>query len=427
MMRSSLLRRQHAGVIRVDEFLLGAPPVGVEPIGGRGAAPVAPSKGVLAGDRVTVDIAVGQRGDALDPSELSWQTLHTVRAVSWQRGGSGVGLPHPSSIVVEADASAGSLDVLGGGVSMSDPVRIRLDNTANAALQPLAWGHVTSARSQFQWPSVASVSLRAVDGLRMLARRPLAADVPSNTVSVMVHAVLDQAGWPAARRVVQDSVRRGVALVAGGGTCLDAINDLTRAEGPTASRWVGNDGRFRWRARRALTSRARSVTPAATFSALQASDAARWAALHVGLDDVDVYPRAEVTDDGSGVVYVAEDAAQVIAVGPLTQRYNARYTLPADGRVDADLLVALHAHSAPQVRTLVVRPVADDAAFAALAALDIGDRVRCEIVAPHNLTDVHTIDSHIRAIGWDVQPGAQCAVTLTLSPAAPYDMLGGAW
>jgi len=420
-------------VALVSDLAPGAAPVGAEPIGGRRSDAAPLGSGLTAGDRITVDIAAGQRGAALHPSELSWRTLATVRAVAWTRGSNGVTLPKPSSIAVDVDDSAGRLDVLTGQAAMSDPVRVRLDGTANAPNLPLFHGLTAGLHTTYKHPAVALLRVRALDGMRLLASRPLTAEIAADRIDIMVGAVLTAAGWPAADRAVQQSVRSAPAIPAGV-SALRAIDELTRAEGPTATRWVAANGDFVWRARRAITA-GRSATPQIVLSNVSGSIAPRWAALDLGVDDADVFPRASVTDTAANVIYEAADAAAVERVGPLTRRYSASYGAAPQGEapyreVDAKLLVELHKNSAPQVRSAVIKPVRDDGDFAALADLDLQDRVRCLLRTPWAQSGQKSIDGHVRFIRWvarSTRLGAELEVELSLTPAAPYDELHGDW
>ncbi len=165
------------------------------------------------------------------------------------------------SVLVEG----GSLELAGGGLLVLEGGGF----LALGARQEVVWSGLLARQTQKPRAEERTVGLLCLGNLSKLARqraRVSTAVFQSITTDVAINAVLDEAGWPADKRVIQMGNTMLSWFWADNENALAVLIDLLGAEGPGASLYEDSLGRICFENRHSRFDQQRSTTVQQTFA-----------------------------------------------------------------------------------------------------------------------------------------------------------------
>ena len=410
----------------------------VNPLAGRGAALPAIEVPDLAGDLIVVEMAPGTEPfNITAPDWVDYSSRVTDISISRGRGIETARID-VGSLTITLDNTDQALDSFADAdIAVNMPVRVSV--IADGSTVQLFQGFVDAGTFVYSFPSLHDVTFSATDGLRYFARDELDAYVytsTNNRPDEILDDYLDDLGWPAGLRALDTADRKvDTATTTFSGNGLSFVDAVTLAEGPTSVRFINREGEFDFRSRRAIETDSRSTGEVLTFTNRASTTGltvpVRYSDITAGLDTDTLYNKAAITRESSGVVYTDSDATSITANGPSTIAYTAMLDGTGSGPQDATLLVDLYSAVAPRVTSLTTVCLNDSAEFAAVAALDIRDRVRVVhglpgLPSPDEL-DVDLFIESINITITKANGGSRYTASFGFANCDKYDALTGSW
>jgi hypothetical protein len=261
------------------------------------------------------------------------------------------------------------------------------------------------------------VDLTAVDGLAVLAANEYAAAPPSEGSAVRVARVLDDAGWPAALRLLDPGTQTLAADTDLKTSHLQHLQDVAEAE--LGAAFVDGPGNFVLHDRDHRATAARSTTSQATFGDDAAG--AELPYLPSILPDQDVQRVVNHITATSGaaspVPQVVSDATSISRYFKRARSYTTLHSTDAAALTFAQLLLARLKEPNLELDRLEIDPSRDPRLWPVLLALEISDRVTVNR-RPQGM-DLRSFVSFVEALELDVAlqgSRVQALARLSLSP-----------
>lgn len=135
---------------------------------------------------------------------------------------------------------------------------------------------------------------------------------------------------------------------------------------------------------------------------------------------------ATVTQDGTGQVFTATDAASSKAYAPRTLTRTVNVLSPLEAQDAANYIVSRYRQPATRVATLRLNPSANASMWAVCLALELGTRVRV-MRRPLNAPAIQ-LEAWVEKLDWAQDDGGKATLTLQCSPVdtTPYSVFA-AW
>jgi hypothetical protein len=297
--------------------------------------------------------------------------------------------------------------------------RLRLTAVRDGVSHPVSTGSVEGWPVRWRNSELALVSITAADAFKQLALQDITASRIAETTSSRIHYLLDAAGWPAGRRVIEPGIVKMAPRSYDGTSFLAALQEAATAEGGLFFLSRTGDAVFHNRDHRLANFQASRVT-------LGGDSGLDYEQIESSYDDSDLANEVraaassstEVGGDGSG------EGAEVIAIDVLSQaKYGRRVLDLGDLKVGADRAQAavdyqLSRRAEPELRftRLVLQPTTDENLWPWVLGLELGDRVT--VVLQPVSGDPITREVHVEQIMHTITP-VVWETEWALSPADP--------
>lgn len=372
---------------------------------------------------VIVEMALGQAPTTASPT---WTDVSDrVMVSSWSCGRSDPTQqmsPRTGSFTVHNRDGAYNIFNT-AGIRPNIPIRVSV--VANGVTYRRFYGFVDGGSMSFTWPQGSVSSFTATDRTKFVARETNLSlgNVPAESTAARVARICNAVGITSGFRDIDSTARHMVAANLSGVDAITALNNCVATEGLSSSWFVTRDGVFRFDGRHSVATRSAGLSSKCTFTNLAATWAfggALYSAPVVGFGENVMFNRATVTN-AAGTVASAEDAASVAANGSIRHPAVTTHSL-TDPQYDADVLVDIYANPVDYVSSITYEANANDTRFAAVAQLDLRDRVVVEF-SPNDGTATLSSTCSIESITETVSAGGLWTVTLGLFPLAGFDAL----
>jgi hypothetical protein len=213
--------------------------------------------------------------------------------------------------------------------------------------------------------------------------------------------ILDQIGWPAARRTIATGdVDVGIHVTEG--NVLDYFQKLAQTE--AGEFYMEVDGNVMWRDRSALADDARSNSSQATFGDGGGSELP-YVDIVINYDEVQIRNDVTITPDG-GTPQRATDATSIDRYGRHTYTESGSYDeTDATALTKAEAILAKYKDPKLRVTQIVIDPLRDpNNLFPEVLGRKIGDRITVKR-RPMDVGSAISQDCWIEGIDHDVSPG----------------------
>lgn len=340
-----------------------------------------------------------------------------VRAATWHRGRSSYQSPFPAGHgTVTLDNSDGrfysfnTASPYSPNVKVGGPIRIRAAH--NAITYKQIYGYVQSWSSPFPTEREELITVPFVETYARLVRKTIRASFTEESTDARIDAILDEAGWPAALRLLDAGVAEVATLTDVESTVAHRLLETVVAEQGEVFQAGGGWVRFKNRVANS------GVSPAATFG----PDAPDLIYTDVTYDDNDelLYNEARVTIE-SGEQGVASDVTS--PPGPITFPPFTSIDIinQPEAQGVAEWIVGKHKDLTRRITGLTIDPAGDpDNLWPEVLGRELRDTIAVKIKFPGS-TDTFNQDVAIESIDHSFVAGGTWRVIYTCHPLSEFE------
>lgn len=266
--------------------------------------------------------------------------------------------------------------------------RVRLRAIADGVTYPVFDGHADAHNVGYEIPADAVCDLPATDGFKLLARARLdefgARNIEHSSSRVI--AILDEIGWPAARR----SISLGTAMLAAttGPDASDgyyrnrfALDALLEIDGTENGRmFIDSDGTFVFLSRNSIQTATRQTTPQLVFGDNAANGEIPYQTITIENSDTLVRSKVAISNPNFDDDVVVSSAVSITDHGELTYTRTVIDATEAAMHATADFILAQYKQPKSRVLGVTIptsRPTSTypTGLYAPMLSLRFGDRV----------------------------------------------------
>lgn len=227
--------------------------------------------------------------------------------------------------------------------------------------------------------------------------------------------ILSYAGYVGIRDVRTGSTRSMGPANLGGQDALSALQAVVDTEG--GHHYVSAYGTVCFRSR---ADRYNVATPVYTFGENAAGGEWPYELIEFDYDPTHLANDVQVTQESSGQVFRATDAASQLAYFPRTMTRTVNSSDPLEVQSASDYLLSRYKDPKNRISSLVLHPGAMPSLWPVALSLELGMRVRV-IRRPLGRPPI-TVDAFVESIAWNFDDKNDATVTVQCSPvdATPY-------
>lgn len=309
--------------------------------------------------------------------------------------------------------------------------RARLVADTGTTFYPWA-GYVEAFEPDWTAPQSTDIAVRLIDAMEALAAMDVVASYAQESTGTRIGNILDSIGFPAADRDLdtgQSTIAARVTVATDETKALDLIRETLATEGPGSAFFI--DGRgyavFHDRHKRL---KAPYTTSVATFNDNASGAEIPYETIDPNSGKDLIVNDARVTRNG-GTTQTATDTTSIAAYMRRSRAVSTFHISDVEPADYAYYLVSRYKDPALRFDTLEVAPLESSAIWAAMLALDLGDRVTVKRTPPqHPAGSGGTVekDCHVEGITWIFPDGelrdARVRLQLSSADQTSYWVLG---
>jgi hypothetical protein len=281
-----------------------------------------------------------------------------VREVSTRRGRQGrLGRYEAGTATVVLDNRERLFDPLrGSGPYVANLVpmrRIRIRAVWEATTYPLFSGFIEDWHQSWRPGADATTAVRAVDGFKVLSLARITASYTTEDTDARINNVLNDVGWPAGDRDLDEAGEDLQASVLTDASALDHIHLAEQTE--IGHFWIGPDGVAVFR-RRSVDTDPPYDTSQATFDDPPSGGEYPYMELDAPFDDTAIWNVVRITRDG-GTLQEDSDSASIDKYYPRVLSYSGLlYQTDGAALTAAGVLLARHKDANWGIMTMTLYP-----------------------------------------------------------------------